>query len=115
MVRDGSNENANALGVFCGVKRPPEVTSSGNHLWVQFTSTEEAEGKGFLMSYDTGSIINEATTLFLLACFAVVTWRVAILPRKMQRKCNAVTKFGTHFSIPSAFLHAHENSNNDYI
>ena len=58
MIRDGSSENANALGVYCGVKRPSEVTSSGNQLWVQFTSTEEAEGKGFLMSYDTGNEMN---------------------------------------------------------
>lgn len=55
VVRDGSSENAKALGVYCGVTRPPEVTSSGNQLWVQFTSTEGAEGKGFLMSYDTGN------------------------------------------------------------
>ena len=58
VVRDGSSENSNALGVYCGVKRPPVVTSSGNHLWVQFTSTETAEGKGFLMSYDTGNEVN---------------------------------------------------------
>ena len=58
VVRDGSSENANALGVYCGVKRPPEVTSSGNQLLVQFTSTEGAEGKGFLMSYDTGNKMN---------------------------------------------------------
>ena len=55
VVRDGSSENAKALGVYCGVNRPPEVTSSGNQLWVQFTSTEGAEGKGVLMSYDTGN------------------------------------------------------------
>ena len=54
MVKDGSSKNANALGVYCGVKRPPGITSSGNHLWLQFTSTEGAEGKGFLLSYDTG-------------------------------------------------------------
>ena len=58
VVRDGSSENSNALGVYCGVKQPPVVTSSGNQLWVQFTSTEGAEGKGFLMSYDTGNEMN---------------------------------------------------------
>ncbi|KAJ7378021.1 hypothetical protein OS493_025337 [Desmophyllum pertusum] len=47
VVKDGSSKNANALGVYCGVKRPPGITSSGNHLWLQFTSTEGAEGKGF--------------------------------------------------------------------
>ena len=54
VVRDGNSEDANVLGVYCGNKRPPELTSSRNHLWLQFTSVEGAEGKGFLIHYDTG-------------------------------------------------------------
>lgn len=55
VVRDGNSENANVLGVYCGNRRPPELTSTGNHLWLQFTSTEGAEGKGFLLHYDIGN------------------------------------------------------------
>ena len=54
VVRDGDSEDANVLGVYCGTKRPPELTSSGNHLWLQFASRQGAEGKGFLLHYDTG-------------------------------------------------------------
>lgn len=54
IVRDGSGENSEALGVYCGTKRPTGITSSGNHLFVQFTSTEGGKGKGFLISYNTG-------------------------------------------------------------
>ncbi|XP_022798423.1 uncharacterized protein LOC111336565 isoform X1 [Stylophora pistillata] len=53
VVRDGSRENSEALGVYCGTKWPSGITSSGNHLLVQFTSTAGGKGKGFLISYNT--------------------------------------------------------------
>nr|XP_058966247.1 uncharacterized protein LOC131792849 [Pocillopora verrucosa] len=56
IVRDGSGENSEALGVYCGTKRPTGITSSGNHLFVQFTSTEGGKGKGFLISYNTETV-----------------------------------------------------------
>ena len=54
VVRDGNSDDANVLGVYCGNKRPPELTSTGHRLWLQFASAEGAEGKGFLLYYDTG-------------------------------------------------------------
>lgn len=54
VVRDGYSDDANVLGVYCGNNRPPELTSTGSRLWLQFSSTERAEGKGFLLNYDTG-------------------------------------------------------------
>lgn len=78
VVRDGSGENSKALGVYCGTKQPPGITSSGNHLLVQFTSTERAVGKGFLISYDTGTVQNEkinCSAVFLLD-IAAVFWGV---------------------------------------
>ena len=55
VARDGDNKDANVLGVYCGTKRPLEIATSGNHLWLQFTSMKGAEGKGFLLYYDTGN------------------------------------------------------------
>jgi len=54
IVRDGNSKDSNVLGVYCGNTRPPELTSTGNLLRMQFTSSEGAEGKGFLINYDTG-------------------------------------------------------------
>ena len=65
VVRDGSNQDSNVLGVYCGIKQPPALTSTGNRLWLQFTSTNGAEGKGFLLYYDTGDDVLSQHTLFV--------------------------------------------------
>ena len=65
VVRDGSNKDSNVLGVYCGIKKPPTLTSTGNRLWLQFTSTNGAEGKGFLLYYDTGDDELSQHTLFV--------------------------------------------------
>ena len=65
VVRDGSNKDSNVLGVYCGIMQPPELTSTENRLWLQFTSTNGAEGKGFLLYYDTGDYVLSQHILFL--------------------------------------------------
>lgn len=85
IVRDGSGENSEALGVYCGTKRPTGITSSGNHLFVQFTSTEGGKGKGFLISYNTGRKLMRS--LAVRPCFYRVTF--GLRASTVNRDCFA--------------------------
>jgi hypothetical protein len=54
VIKDGDNEDAKEIGEFCGLNSPRIMTSRGNQMWLQFTSTPEGEGKGFRLTYQTG-------------------------------------------------------------
>ena len=59
VVRDGSKDDNRELGFYCGMDSPIALTSSGNHLWLQFTSNEWADGKGFRVEYYTRKFVSE--------------------------------------------------------
>ncbi|XP_048589005.1 uncharacterized protein LOC5518116 isoform X2 [Nematostella vectensis] len=50
-VRDGGNESAHEIGAFCGLNSPRVMRSKGGELWIQFTSADDGEGKGFHLTY----------------------------------------------------------------
>ncbi|XP_031554877.1 uncharacterized protein LOC116291804 isoform X2 [Actinia tenebrosa] len=53
VIKDGEDEAAKEIGEFCGLNSPRLMRSTGNHMWLQFTSTPEGEGKGFRLTYQT--------------------------------------------------------------
>ncbi|CAG01622.1 unnamed protein product, partial [Tetraodon nigroviridis] len=48
---DGKDGKASLLGRFCGTKKPPPVTSSGNKLFIRFFSDNSVQKKGFEASH----------------------------------------------------------------
>ncbi|KAK9396207.1 cubilin [Crotalus adamanteus] len=50
---DGSNEDANLVGTFCGSSRPPYFLSTNNFLTVKFVSDTLLERAGFTATYTT--------------------------------------------------------------
>ena len=53
-VRDGSDENADLLGRWCGNEVPAVLTSTGNNLYIEFRSDVSTAGSGFKADYTTG-------------------------------------------------------------
>ncbi|XP_071156308.1 cubilin-like isoform X2 [Mytilus edulis] len=54
LVRDGSDENADLLGRWCGNEVPAVLTSTGNNLYIEFRSDVSTAGSGFKADYTTG-------------------------------------------------------------
>jgi hypothetical protein len=50
-VYDGADVNAPILGTFSGNTLPPQLVSSGNKMFITFTSNNENQGAGFLAQY----------------------------------------------------------------
>uniref|UniRef100_A0A8C5MU24 Metalloendopeptidase n=1 Tax=Leptobrachium leishanense TaxID=445787 RepID=A0A8C5MU24_9ANUR len=50
-VIDGSNATLPVLGTFCGIKRPPPVTSPGNSMVLRFHSDDQTSARGFYLIY----------------------------------------------------------------
>ncbi|XP_030376137.1 dorsal-ventral patterning protein tolloid [Scaptodrosophila lebanonensis] len=46
-VRDGPEQDAALIGVFCGYKPPPNMKSSGNSMYVKFVSDTSVQKAGF--------------------------------------------------------------------
>lgn len=54
-IYDGRDVKAPSLGRFCGTKKPPPITSSGNKLFVRFFSDNSVQKKGFEASHTAGT------------------------------------------------------------
>lgn len=52
-IYDGANENADLIGVYTGTNSPETLTSSGNQLYVTFTSDASSNGPGFYAEFDS--------------------------------------------------------------
>uniref|UniRef100_A0A671V8B6 Metalloendopeptidase n=1 Tax=Sparus aurata TaxID=8175 RepID=A0A671V8B6_SPAAU len=50
-IYDGRDGKAPSMGRFCGTKKPPPITSSGNKLFVRFFSDNSVQKKGFEASH----------------------------------------------------------------
>ncbi|XP_066023397.1 uncharacterized protein [Pocillopora verrucosa] len=57
-IRDGNNQSANVLGVFCGDHKTAVVRSSGRYLWLRFFP----ERRYYLNAYYTGRSFNRTAT-----------------------------------------------------
>ena len=54
-VRDGRNESANLLGIFCELGTKGVVRSSGRYMWLKFSTD-----RGYnLFAYYSGKVMNE--------------------------------------------------------
>lgn len=53
-IYDGRDGKAQKLGRFCGTKKPPPITSSGNKLFIRFFSDNSVQKKGFEASHTAG-------------------------------------------------------------
>ncbi|KAI0218535.1 Exoskeleton protein RP43 [Lamellibrachia satsuma] len=51
-VYDGSSASARLKGTYCGSRRPAEIRSSGNTMFVTFTSDSSVTKSGFRILYD---------------------------------------------------------------
>uniref|UniRef100_A0AAR2LKU6 Metalloendopeptidase n=1 Tax=Pygocentrus nattereri TaxID=42514 RepID=A0AAR2LKU6_PYGNA len=50
-IYDGRDGKAPSLGRYCGSKKPPPVTSSGNKMFIRFFSDNSVQKKGFEASH----------------------------------------------------------------
>nr|CAB3264299.1 Tolloid protein [Phallusia mammillata] len=50
-VRDGSTEDSELIGRFCGYDRPDDIKSTGNTLWIKFVSDASVNKAGFAASF----------------------------------------------------------------
>ena len=50
-VRDGHSRTAPLIGRYCGRKRPPTIWSTGNRLWISYSSGDAAVRQGFKATY----------------------------------------------------------------
>ena len=61
-IRDGNNQLANVLGVFCGDHKAAVVRSRGRYLWLRFFPYRRYN----LNAYYTGRSSNQTGTIYLL-------------------------------------------------
>ena len=61
-VRDGGDAEAELIDFFCGDKKPDDIVSTGNQLYVKFVSDGSVQKAGFAASFMKGkkleSVIN---------------------------------------------------------
>ena len=60
-IRDGNNQSANVLGVFCGDHKTAVVRSSRRYLWLRFSPYHEYDLNGYYM----GRSFNQTSKVFL--------------------------------------------------
>jgi len=58
-IYDGQNGRATSLGRFCGGKKPSPVISSGNTMFLQFSSDNSVQKRGFKVSHSAGISFSE--------------------------------------------------------
>ncbi|XP_067041460.1 tolloid-like protein 1 [Acropora muricata] len=58
-IYDGASIRDDKLGRFCGQNKPMLLTSSGNYLYLRFTSDGTTEKKGFRATYNTTQACRE--------------------------------------------------------
>ena len=61
-IRDGNNQSANVLGVFCGDHAAAVVRSSEGYLWLRFFPSRRHD----FSAYYTGRSFNQTGTIFLV-------------------------------------------------
>ena len=54
-IFDGFDLSGGILGKFCGSRRPEEVISSKNQMFLKFFSDASVQKRGFLASHTTGA------------------------------------------------------------
>lgn len=52
-VYDGASIAASMIGKYCGLTKPPTITSSGHKLFLQFHSNRAVQHKGFRATYNS--------------------------------------------------------------
>lgn len=55
IIYDGGDTNANVVGTYTGTNMPASFTSTGNKLFIAFTSDESGTGPGFYAEFTTTS------------------------------------------------------------
>lgn len=53
-VRDGGSDSSLLLGRFCGYKKPGDIKSSSNRLWLKFVSDGSVNKAGFSANFFKG-------------------------------------------------------------
>ena len=61
LIRDGKAINSPVIGTFCGVNKPPTITSTSSSLSIEFHSDSSATRSGFKASWRKEDIINTLT------------------------------------------------------
>lgn len=67
-IHDGLNGKAPSLGRFCGSKKPLPVVSSGDSMFLRFSSDSSVQKRGFKASHSAGisSGVQSDLRLFIL-------------------------------------------------
>ena len=68
-IRDGNNQAANVLGVFCGDYKTAVVRSSGRYLWLRFFPHRMYN----LSAHYSGKSFNQTSTIFLAKLSTIKT------------------------------------------
>ena len=55
-IYDGRDKNAQLIGRYCGILRPPPIISSQRSLFVEFYSDSSIQSQGFLANIGTTSL-----------------------------------------------------------
>ncbi|KAI8499746.1 hypothetical protein Bbelb_227970 [Branchiostoma belcheri] len=58
-VYDGANDKAPLLGTFCGEENPPEFTSSGDRMFITFSTDSSYNQRGFIMEYSSVPLLTD--------------------------------------------------------
>ena len=62
IIRDGSSSKSPMVGKFCGEDRPATITSTSNHLWIDFRSDSSTTAQGFKAAWKTEKIEISSTS-----------------------------------------------------
>lgn len=73
-IYDGRDGKAPSLGRYCGSKKPPPVTSTGNKMFIRFFSDNSVQKKGFEASHTAG-----VYSFMLYTAFTVMTYKWTIV------------------------------------
>ena len=69
-IRDGGDSTAKQIGFLCGDKKPNDIVSTGNQLYVNFVSDFSTQQTGFSASFAQGkkleSVLNEKVLQMIL-------------------------------------------------
>ena len=69
-IRDGGDSNAQQIDLLCGDKKPDDIISTGNQLYVKFVSDFSEQQAGFAASFAQGkkleSVLNDKVLQMIL-------------------------------------------------
>ena len=71
-IFDGKDESATSLGQFCGNKPPADILSSGNNLYLEYTTEGGSQStkqslQGFRIFFNIGKYISQNKLLYTLS------------------------------------------------